>query len=53
VKIGVAPIVPFFIFTNVWYNQVKIANDEATLWASYCDLKKSIKKSDVLSIQEE
>jgi hypothetical protein len=53
VEIVVVPIVPFNIFTNVWYNWVKIANDELTLWAFNFDFKKSIKKSDVLSIQEE
>jgi hypothetical protein len=53
VEIGVAPIVPFYIFTNVQCNWVKIVNDEATLWASNFDINKFINKLDVLSIQEE
>ncbi len=53
VKISVVPTIPFNPFIDVQYNRMKIVGDETTLWVSNTSLEKSIKKSDVRSIQEE
>jgi hypothetical protein len=52
-EIGKAPTIPFNIFTYARYHCVKIVGDEATLRASITSLGKSIKKSNILSIEKE
>jgi hypothetical protein len=46
-------VIPFNIFMDARYHHVKVARDEITLRASTTSLEKSIKKFDVLSIEEE
>jgi hypothetical protein len=47
------PTVPFNIFMDARYRCVKVVGDETTLQASTTNLGKSIKKSNVMSIEEE
>jgi hypothetical protein len=53
VKSSKTPIVPFNIFTYAKYHYVKVFNDEITFQISIVDLGKSIKESDILSIEKE
>jgi hypothetical protein len=48
----VIPTIPFNVFIDPRYNQVKLANDELTLYAFDARLGKSINMYDVFSIQE-
>jgi hypothetical protein len=43
---------PFNIFVDAKYHWVKVVSDEAILWSLTTSLGKTIKKSNVLSIQE-
>jgi hypothetical protein len=47
------PIVPFNIFTNVRYHHMKVVGNKTTLQTSTIGLDKSIKKSNILSVEEE
>ncbi len=51
-ELGKTPTVPFNIFTNARYRHVKVIWDEVVLWMSIVSLNKSIKKFDILSIEE-
>jgi hypothetical protein len=53
VELGKTPIVPFNIFIDVRYHWVKIVGGEVGLRSSIVGLGKTIKKSNVLFVQEE
>jgi hypothetical protein len=52
VQIGKTPPVPFNIFTNARYHHVKFAGDEIALISSTIKFGKTIKKSNVMIIEE-
>ncbi len=51
-KIKVVPIAPFNIFIDVKFQQMKLVGYEITFYASNVDIEKSIKKCNMLSIEE-
>jgi hypothetical protein len=53
VKIKVVPIASFNIFTDVKFQRMKLVGYEITFYASNVDIGNSIKKCNVLSIEEE
>jgi hypothetical protein len=52
-EFGKTLTIPFNIFTYSRYHQIKVVNDKLILLASTIDFGKCIKKSDMLSIEEE
>jgi hypothetical protein len=53
VETNIVLAIPFNIFTNPKYYQMKLNGDEVALHAFNASLEKTIKKYDVLSIDEE
>jgi len=53
VELGKTHVVPFNIFMDARYQHVKVGSDELSFRTSKTNLGKSIKKFDVLSIEEE